>query len=356
MKGRPRKRKTRHLPKHVYEKADGRLYYRKGDTTIQFGRDYSAMLNAMARIVAQDYVTPDNRIRIADLLRKWLQHKTPALKEKTLQNYTYWVGDTIQLCGHLYADQIETGEILEELETLAAKKRTKAEGIRKMLTYAFDFGIQRVGKAVKRNPMRDVPAFTKSYMQSLNGTETPEEEEHEHMEHPEYHAIRLRLAEWMQDAMDFLYLTGLRSGNLKLIMIPNIDWDKRTLKIRIQKTRKGKIKYQTYEITDELEAVIRRVLARRPTRHLPNLFLNSRGRPLTRDTFEHNFQKAVSDALTAGELTRRYTPHDIRRKAAGDSESEKAAQALLAHDDIRTTMLYIKKKRVIQPLSLAQDG
>ncbi len=90
-----------------------------------------------------------------------------------------------------------------------------------------------------------------------------------------------------------------------------------------------------------------------PARQCDYLFYNLKGQKYTSSGFQSNWQKLMVKAVKTGTLQKRFTFHDIRRKAASDMESKlgrESARKLLGHADQKTTGIYISGIQSVKPL------
>lgn len=74
----------------------------------------------------------------------------------------------------------------------------------------------------------------------------------------------------------------------------------------------------------------------------------ARGGRYTLDGFSSTWQKLMTTAIKDKVLEQRFTFHDLRAKAGGESEN---AQDLLGHDDPRTTKRVCQLLRRVNPVA-----
>ena len=154
--------------------------------------------------------------------------------------------------------------------------------------------------------------------------------------------------------------TGARIGMIRDIQIQ--DFDATRIVIRVSKKRNERgYESKSYDMTPDLwQALCKGMELRKSNRGgakcQPSdfLFITKQGKPYTKDSFR-SLWRTVRIKL---ELEpREITFHDMRAKAASDSESDGAAQELLHHKDAKTTKrVYRRKIPTSTPLPSAIKG
>ena len=153
----------------------------------------------------------------------------------------------------------------------------------------------------------------------------------------EFLAIRAHLKPAFQCAADLAYLLGLRVSGVTTLRWSHIKDG--VLSFQPPKSKKP----ITYQLSDEVKAVIERA------RTLPGairgltVICNRRGLPMSAIYVSQAFTAA---AKKAGIADARF--HDIRAKSASDDAS--TAQGRLGHTDARTTDGYLRKPQVVFPI------
>jgi len=143
--------------------------------------------------------------------------------------------------------------------------------------------------------------------------------------------------------LELLYATGLRVSELIGLRMTNINLGAGYIRT-IGKGSKERIIPMGTKAIDSLKAYLKdgrpTLLKRDPAQAGPYLFLNLRGRPMTRQ----GFWKIIRDhALKAG-ITKKVTPHTVRHSFAthlleGGADL-RSVQIMLGHADISTTQVY----------------
>jgi len=155
--------------------------------------------------------------------------------------------------------------------------------------------------------------------------------------------------------MDIASQTGARRGMILDIRVGDIQPDHLVIRVSKKKTRTG-FEEVRYTLTPDLRDALNEALALR--RAVPgakalqpgdHLFATRNGLPYTGENFKRLW-KTMRDKV--GLASWSFTFHDIRAKAASDSDSDEAAQKLLVHADARITRrVYRRKSVVVQPLT-----
>lgn len=140
--------------------------------------------------------------------------------------------------------------------------------------------------------------------------------------------------------LEILYATGLRVSELISLKVLNVNLESGFIRT------KGKgAKERLVPIGGKAIEAVRDYLANgRPHMvrgaNLPYLFLNFRGRPLTRQ----GFWKIIKQYGKAGGIQKGITPHTLRHSFATHlleaGADLRAVQVMLGHEDISTTQIY----------------
>lgn len=148
--------------------------------------------------------------------------------------------------------------------------------------------------------------------------------------------------ECLRDAMDLAYLTGQRPADT--LAFSEMDCRDGALHVRQGKT-KAKVRI---EIVGELAALLDRIRARKAAIkakvYSTRFIVNEYGRPIGVHAMSLRWAKACEKAKVVGLQFR-----DLRAKAGTDkTESEgdiRQAQKQLGHSNVRTTEVYIRRRR-----------
>ncbi|SDX16050.1 Site-specific recombinase XerD [Variovorax sp. YR634] len=164
----------------------------------------------------------------------------------------------------------------------------------------------------------------------------------------------------LQCMLEISTQTGARVGMIFDIRIGDFDADHIDLRVTKKRNDKG---YTTkaYTMTPDLWAALTRALDLRKKNRggaasLPSdyLFITKQGNPYGKEAFK-TLWRAVRTKL--GLASREITFHDMRAKAASDSDSDVSAQELLHHEDVKVTKrVYRRKVPTGTPLPSAIGG
>lgn len=164
----------------------------------------------------------------------------------------------------------------------------------------------------------------------------------------------------LQCMLEIATQTGAREGMIFDIRIGDFDGDGIELRVTKKRNERGYVT-KRYAMTPDLRAALDRALElRRKNRggaaSLPSdyLFITKQGKPYGKESFKRLWA-AVRERL--GLKPREITFHDMRAKAASDSDSDAAAQELLHHEDVKVTKrVYRRKVAQSVPLPSAIGG
>lgn len=164
----------------------------------------------------------------------------------------------------------------------------------------------------------------------------------------------------LQCMLEISTQTGAREGMIFDIRIG--DFNEAQIELRVTKKRNGKgYITKAYSMTPDLWRALTRALELRKKNRggaasLPSdyLFITKQGKPYGKEAFK-TLWGAVRKKL--GLQPREITFHDMRAKAASDSDSDVSAQELLHHEDVKVTKrVYRRKIPTGTPLPSAIGG
>jgi integrase/recombinase XerD len=140
--------------------------------------------------------------------------------------------------------------------------------------------------------------------------------------------------------LELLYATGLRVSELIGLTVLNVHLESGYLRTlgKGAKERLVPIGGKAIEAVREYLSDSRPQMLRGA--NLPHLFLNFRGRPLTRQ----GFWKIIRQYGNTAGINKEITPHTIRHSFASHllegGADLRAVQVMLGHEDISTTQIY----------------
>ena len=275
-----------HLPKNV-RVIDGRYYYRKREdggrvqlplTRVSQGE--SALYAELAKIT-----TPQART-ISGLLDAYLTSGMDDLAAKTRKAYTSHIKTLRLAFGEMRPQDVTPGHIAQYLETRKRMgKAVSGNRERAVLSSVYNYAL-RLG-------LLDSTPFTASIRRNK---ETPRTR---YIRDDEFDEFLQKVNSDFRYFLEFAYLTGLRSGEIRELRREQI----RGAKLILEESKTGK--QVIIEITTELRSVIDRAATDSPW-----LLTNTKGQQWT--------EAAIQNYL------RRYKPgftlHDIRAKAESDHQ------------------------------------
>lgn len=335
-----RKRKTnKHLPERVYIRRGTYFWFPPPNTARQLGKTAVRLGHTLpeAMLAWADLVQPQiESATVGDLIDRYLCEIAPKKAPRTYRDNLREVQPLRAFFGDMRPQDVTPVHVYKYLDTRGAPVRANRE--KALLSHIYTMAI-RWG-VVRDNPCRGVKR-------------NPERPRDRYIEDWEFQAVRGRGSALVQGMMDLAYLTGLREGDLLRIKLQDLRDD--GLYVEIGKSRRynGTTKRWLFEWTPTLKEVIERIRTmRRPLRRT-HLFCTRKGRPYTTDGFASIWQRTMRKALEEDTIKERFRFHDIRRKAATDAEKAQGrefARRLLAHDDQRTTGIYVSGIQRVTPL------
>ncbi|BBE09433.1 Phage-related integrase [Mycoavidus cysteinexigens] len=157
----------------------------------------------------------------------------------------------------------------------------------------------------------------------------------------------------LQEAMDLMYLTGQRPGDVMKLTEHHIQDGE--LILRQSKTKTA----LRIVISAALFDVFARIRSRKTTHKIvsTNLLVTLQGKPMTKGSLKYYFDSAREKAAKAHpefkDQLKAFWLYDLRAKAADDMSAEKGDQAaadLLGHIDVRTTKRhYLRRGKKVAP-------
>ena len=311
---------------------NGKTEYIYGKTMKEVNERYSELTLQKAHGVE---INPQD-ITVEQLCRMWLQNE----KEGNIADWTYYqyglqFKHAFKYIGNIKVQKLTTFDIERmragfKAEDCCSTFNAVLPMLRKVLNYAINHDI------IIRNVTTGVSLlkYTKAQKRALTPFEVM--------------AIqKAPLNVWQRAWVDILYYTGIRRGELLALTVKDIDYKKNV--IHINKTThfsSGEIQYHTKTqagmrdvyLPDALRASLR---AWTDIVGTGLLFCARNGSPLTVKTSTLRWQEIVKVIFPEGG-PEDFTPHLFRHNYASSLYKAgvdlKAAQYLLGHNDIKTTM------------------
>jgi len=188
----------------------------------------------------------------------------------------------------------------------------------------------------------------------------PESPRDQYVDDDQYRKIYEAAGPVLKCMLEISSQTGARIGMIRDIRIG--DFDQQHIVLRVTKKRNDRgYESKSYDMTPDLWRALCSALELRKHNRggaasLPSdyLFITKHGKPYTKESFK-TLWRTVRTKL--GLEAREITFHDMRAKAASDSDSDNAAQELLHHKDAKITKrVYRRKIPTSTPLPSAIKG
>lgn len=313
--GRPRKNR-RDLPRHVYYKHSAFYFVDRHNKWHRLGATYADAMVAYANLMAAEARTTT----MGNVLDRYQREIVPTKARATRKNNLRELGLLRKAFGQMRPDDIKPQDVYRYMDARKAPVAAKRE--KSLLSHVFSWAIQW-GEATD-NPCRLVRS---------RYTEKPRER---YVTDEEFAAVYEIAPEVIKLAMELALMTGLRQGDILGIKLT--DFTENGLEVRTGKTGKRMI----YEWTPELKSVLEGAKKLREKEKVRGVYLlvGRQGQRYTPDGFRAMWQRVQRKAMEQDLIDKRFTFHDLRAKAASDSEDER----LLGHADAQTIRRHYKRK------------
>lgn len=133
------------------------------------------------------------------------------------------------------------------------------------------------------------------------------------------------------------YGSGIRSNELRLLKIVDVDSD--SMRLRIEQGKGRKDRYTVFP-TEVLEELRQYYLAARPKVYLFNG--QQKGQPLAKRSLQHALDKALRRSGIAKNATMHTLRHSFAVHAIEEGMDILTLQHLLGHANLQTTLLYLR--------------
>lgn len=188
----------------------------------------------------------------------------------------------------------------------------------------------------------------------------PESPRDQYVDDDQYRKIYEAAGPVLKCMLEISSQTGARIGMIRDIRIGDFDQEHIVLRVTKKRNDRG-YESKSYDMTPDLWRALCSALELRKHNRggaasLPSdyLFITKHGKPYTKESFK-TLWRIVRTKL--GLEAREITFHDMRAKAASDSDSDNAAQELLHHKDAKITKrVYRRKIPTSTPLPSAIKG
>ena len=323
----------------------GKVYYYfdkggKPRTEIPLGSDYVLAVRKWSELMAKD--APATITNFEELAKRYERDEITQKAKSTQATQT---GDLKKLRAFF-----TNGKDSAPLEAITPKHiralldrnkttPTTANRLKRLFSHMFNMA-REWGYTEKENPVRGVEGFELDKREVYVTDEV-------------FQAVREQGAAPLQDAMDLAYLTGQRPGDV-------LTMTDRHVVNGMLEVQQGKTKTKRRIVVEgELAVVLTRITERKKAYKVwsPNLAVNTRGLPMTKQTLRKAFEAARKDAAKANPALaasiKEMWFYDLRAKAAddvSDDRNDQAAADLLGHQNVATTKKhYLRKGKIVRP-------
>ena len=290
----------------------------------RLGRDYVRALTAYAELNVRVM-----KSTLGAVIERYLVEVIPTKAPRTQRDNLKELKLLKQAFGHMAPDEITPQDIYAYMDARKAPVRANRE--KALLSHVFSYAI-RWGKA-EDNPCRLVKG-------------NKEKPRSRYISDDEFCAVYEIAPPVVRVAMMISYITGLRQGDVLALSRNNIGEEGLEVKPAKSATSSGQTMLFTW--TAELKGVVDQAKALRGDLRSIYLICNQKGQRYTSNGFHSMWRNVMGKALKDGVIEERFTFHDIRAKAASDSEDAH----LLGHQDQSILNRVYKRKAVrVKPLT-----
>lgn len=259
----------------------------------------------------------------AYLTAKSVEEKSPG----TIRTYRSYISAFLRFAGKS-VNEITTSDIREYLLLCKNQKHYKdnsMETLRRCINGFFDFCC--LEEIILKNPCKRIRPI-RCEKKARTG-----------MKLIELEYIRNSCRTLRERALvDYLYSTGCRVSEVCNVKLSDLDWENKTVIIRLGK---GKVTRRTF-LNPESEVSLRSYLASRAS-SCPYLFAREHGssdKALTPKCIQDIIRKVVSRANITTHVTPHVFRHTLATVAIHNGMPVEHVQRLLGHANINTTMIY----------------
>ncbi len=316
-----RRRKDKHLPERMYLRS-GTYYFAEYGTNkwINLGRDYVKAMATYAVQTAEDGPC----LTMSDLIKRYLHEIAPLKAERTYRDNVKQARYLRAFFGDMRLQDVTQPHIYKYRDERGKSSKVQANRELSLLSHMFKHAVMWGDLHHSANPCVSIQRFK-------------EHARDRYIEDWEFDAFKDYAGPLIAAYMEFQYVTGFRQGDILAIRLEQLKDD--GIHITIGKSGKKHI----MDWSDGLHAAVSAIRQlERPVRGL-YLFCTRTGQPYTGDGFRSIWQRKMRSALETGILKERFCSHDIRAKAASDTDLQHAVE-LMTHQDGRITQKHYRRK------------
>lgn len=232
-----------------------------------------------------------------------------------------------------YANELNNEDVETFIISMSSKNRSISTILRRISTVRLFYNfLQNEGVLVNKTGMVDLPRLPKHLPSVL----TLEEVE-DLLEMP-----NLKTAAGVRDRamLEIMYASGLRVSELLMLEKNSVNIDLGIIKLKGKGAKERIVPLGDYA-KDYLNRYILEVRSKNVGRNGKYIFLNQKGKPLSRQYF---FKQVKKYAVKAG-IDKNISPHTLRHSFAThlleNGAELRAVQAMLGHSNIATTQIYL---------------
>lgn len=310
-----------------------------GKTLKELDKNYREFMGLKERGI----IIKEGRLTVSDLSQRWLENvKQPDLKPQSYKNLQSQIRVMNSYIGHIRVKDLSIA-VLEDYRSklVNADKIDQYNKALASLRSILDYGITL--EVVTRNVAREVKTLRYSGKKEKRSMSDEERTA----------VLNAVLAPWERCFLDILLFTGLRRSEALALTIDDIDFKAKTISVNktlvltqpkekyVQESTKTESGVRVIPMPNYLFQSLKKYCSSRI--HGP-LFQGMDGDYITSGTFDKRW-KAIKRKIGiayGGDLPGDFTPHLFRHTYASDLYKSgvdiKAAQYLLGHSDIKTTL------------------
>lgn len=324
----PKRRiKNKHLPPCIYYQHNAYYFVKNGAWT-KIGKTLVEAMHTWATMKS----IPESCPTMNQLFDRYMLEVAPLKAPATYKTNLKEVERLRAVFGASDPQSITATQIYRYLDERGKEARVRANREKGLLSHVFSMAIK--WGIVNANPCLQVSRLK----------EKPRDR---YVTDQEFLAVRALASPLVQCIMDFAYITALRQTDILKVKLSDLKED--GIFVEISKTKKKIL----IEWENELQEVVNRCRAVKRKIKGMALFCNHKGQPYTPSGFRALWQRIMVKALADGKIKERFHFHDLRRKAATDTEKmsgREAARKLLGHATQKMTGNYISGIQAVTPL------
>lgn len=276
---------------------------------------------------------------VASLMQRYIAEVLPRKAPRTQQDNLTEARNLLGFFGQMQAEAVEPIHVAQYLRLRGKAAPVRANREKALLSHLYTIAMTEWGE-VKHNPCLGVH----------RNTEAPKDRYVTHRELESFCSVANPIVRlWAR----MIYRLGQRPKDVLQLRRSQVTDD--GIFVRQGKTDEPVLVEWTAGLREDYEAVLalERISARKdkvlhPAPITPDdpIFRTRYGDAYTYDGMAAMFKRATRKALEKGLLHESFSPHDLRAKAASDTDAAGGdAQQLLGHRRRSTTDIYLRKRR-----------